>query len=70
MRECISALTKAPILAYPDFTKTFRVTTDANAYTLGAVLSQEGPDGDKPVAYASRRLTPVESRYSAIEREL
>lgn len=35
VRKCISAMTKAPILVYPDFTRTFRVTTDDSAYALG-----------------------------------
>ncbi|CAK1583893.1 unnamed protein product [Parnassius mnemosyne] len=55
---------------YPDFDKTFILTTDASNIALGAVLSQ-GPIGsDRPVAYASRTLSDTESRYSTIEREL
>ncbi|MGR0202206.1 RNase H-like domain-containing protein, partial [Klebsiella pneumoniae] len=46
------------------------ITTDASEYALGAVLSQEGEKGDRPIAYASRRLTEAETRYSALEREL
>lgn len=36
----------------------------------GAVLSQGTAEGERPVAYASKKFTPCETRYSAIEREL
>ncbi|MGR0243505.1 ribonuclease H family protein [Klebsiella pneumoniae] len=48
----------------------FTITTDASEYALGAVLSQASQSGDRPIAYASRRLTEAETRYSALEREL
>lgn len=70
IRQCMDRLQCEPVLAFPDFAKLFTVTTDASEYALGAVLSQEGHNGDKPVAYASRRLTEAETRYSALEREL
>lgn len=70
IRECMRWLQKEPVLAFPDFTRQFIVTTDASEYALGAVLAQEGKEGEKPVAYASRRLTEAETRYSALEREL
>lgn len=70
IRKCLSFLQKEPILAFPDFTTPFKITTDASEYALGAVLSQEEKTGERPVAYASRRLTETEARYSAIEREL
>ncbi|CAH2087564.1 unnamed protein product [Euphydryas editha] len=67
--RCKELLTHAPLLQYPDYDKTFILTTDASNVALGAVLSQ-GPIGsDKPVAYASRTLSDTEARYSTIERE-
>lgn len=36
--------------------KQFTLTTDASNHSLGAVLSQNYPSGDYPVAYASRTL--------------
>ncbi|GJQ71451.1 hypothetical protein Trydic_g11176 [Trypoxylus dichotomus] len=63
-------LVEDPISQYPDFSKTFNITTDASNFAIGAVLSQ-GPIGkDLPVAYASRTLNPAECNYSIIEKEL
>ena len=58
-----------PVLAHfnPD-AMTF-VTSDASADAIGAVLSQISEGADRPVAYASRALTPTERNYSATERE-
>jgi hypothetical protein len=67
---CKSLLINAPLLQYPDFTKSFILTTDASNVALGAVLSQGNIGTDKPIAYASRTLNNAESRYSAIEKEL
>src|ERR1051325_1877145 len=60
----------APILAYPNFEKPFRLYTDASKLALGAVLQQEGNNGKKGViAYASKSLTKTEQNYSATELE-
>jgi hypothetical protein len=62
----IEALTNAPTLVMPDYTRSFVVTTDASDVGLGAVLEQDG----KPVAYLSRKFNPAELNYSATEKEL
>lgn len=59
-------VTKAPILRYPNFSKKFKLTTDASNFALGAVLTQDG----HPVAYASRTLNKHECNYSTVEKEL
>ncbi|XP_076685843.1 uncharacterized protein LOC143377921 [Andrena cerasifolii] len=64
------ALCKEPILQFPDFEKTFNITTDASGIAVGAVLSQGEIGKDLPVAYASRVLNDAETRYSPTEREL
>ena len=55
---------KAPILAYANYKRPFRVYTDASERGLGAVLSQEQEDGkEAAIAYASRTLSKSEKRY-------
>ena len=60
----------APILTLPDFEKPFVVTTDASLIAVGGILQQEQGNGLQPIAFASKKLTPTETRYSAYEREL
>lgn len=54
------------LLVYPDYKKTFELTTDASGVALGAVLSQNG----KPITMISRTLSSTESNYATNEREL
>ena len=62
--------TTAPILAYADFTKPFKLHTDACGTGLGAVLYQTREDGTEAViAYASRSLNKAESHYPAHKLE-
>ncbi|MCG7878633.1 MAG: RNase H-like domain-containing protein [Candidatus Thiodiazotropha endolucinida] len=63
-------LTKSPILALYDPNRYTVVSSDASNYGIGSVLMQKQDDGQlKPVAYASRALTPTEQRYATIEKE-
>ena len=54
------------VLTYYDVTKPIKLQVDASKSGLGAVLIQS----NMPVAYASRSLTPAETRYAQIEKEL
>ncbi|GET00072.1 enzymatic polyprotein; endonuclease; Reverse transcriptase, putative [Rhizophagus clarus] len=63
-------LITAPLLAYPDFTKSFLLFTDTSITALGAVLEQEQEDGLRhPIAYASRSTSESEQNYSSTELE-
>lgn len=67
LKEKLSA---ASSLTYFDGTLKIFLTVDASPVGLGAILSQERHGKQDIVAFASRALTPVEARYSQIEREL
>lgn len=54
------------ILQYPDFDKSFQLTTDASDYAIGAVLSQD----DKPITFLSRTLSKTEEGYATNEKEM
>ena len=64
------AFITAPILSFPNFEKQFFIQTDASNNAIGAVLLQMFNNLYKPIAFASRKLTETEKRYSATEREL
>lgn len=59
----IHCLTHAPVLAFADPSKPYVLHVDASLNGLGAVLNQEYPDGLRPVAFASRKLSAPEQRY-------
>ncbi len=57
-------VTEAPVLAFPDYNKPFKLLMDASGEGLGAVLYQKQDDGhDHPIAFSSRRESESESRY-------
>lgn len=60
------ALTSAPVLAVPDFSKQFVIETDASQKGIGAVLMQDG----HPLSFLSRSLGPKWQRLSVYEKEL
>jgi len=65
-----NCLIQSPILQYPDFTKPFNLTCDANNYAIGCVLSQGPISKDLPIAYASRTLNKAEINYNTTEKEI
>lgn len=59
-------VTEAPLLSFYDPESELVIQCDASEKGLGAALLQHG----KPVAFASRALTDVETRYAQIEKEM
>lgn len=59
------------MLRPPDWKKPSHVYCDASNVTVGSGLCQasEEKDKDKPIAYASKQLTPAERNYSTPERK-
>ena len=64
-------LTRPTVLATYNPRADTKISSDASAYGLGAVLFQSQPGGEwKPVSYASRSLSETEQRYAQIEKEV
>lgn len=59
-------VTRTPVLRYYNLKEEVTLQCDASQSGLGAALMQNG----QPVAYASQALTPAETRYAQIEKEL
>ena len=66
LKECLST---APVLAHPDFSKPFKLYTDASLYAVGAVLTQEFEEGEKVIQYLSKQMTDGQQKWPTIERE-
>ena len=69
-RRLQGKLVSAPILAFPDFTKSFVLDTDASNEGIGAVLSQVEDGQETVIAYASQVLSKAERGYCVTRREL
>lgn len=61
-----NAITAAPVLALPNFSKPFMLETDASGTGIGAILSQD----KHPITYFSKKLNNSMQHKSAYVREL
>lgn len=69
LRKLVRVLADTAELQLPDLNREFVIQTDACDLGLGAVLLQEHEGALRPVAFASRSLTPAERNYSVTEKE-
>nr|GFA74862.1 reverse transcriptase domain-containing protein [Tanacetum cinerariifolium] len=75
--DCIQAfqtlkkkLTKAPILIAPNWDLPFKLMCDASDFAIGAVLGQRHEKHFRPIQYASKTLTDVESNKTTTKKEM
>jgi len=64
-----AALVDAPILARPDFKRTFWLDVDWSPKGVGAILSQKEGKFERVVAYANKSLTEAQRRFHPMEGE-
>ncbi len=62
-------LTTDLVLRLPNNRFPFKVQTDASDEGIGAVLLQIYPEGNRPVAYISKKFTLAQRRWSPMEQE-
>ena len=62
-------LTTSPITAFPDFSQSFRLYTDASTAGLSAILAQVREGKERIICCASRSLNQAEKAYPATKLE-
>ena len=62
-------ISRKPVSAYLDFSKPFRLYTDASNLGLGAILAQHQEGKERIICCASRTLNNAETNYSTTKKE-
>ena len=47
----------------------FKLYTDASLHAVGAILTQDFDEGERVIQYISKKLSPGQQKWPAIERE-
>ena len=69
-QETKEALSGRRVLAHYGPSQALKIETDASAYGIGAVVSQEDEHGiERPVYFASRTLSDRERGWAQVEKE-
>ena len=69
-QDAKDTLTSSHLLVHYDPALPLKMAADASAYGMGAVISHVMPDGaERPIAYASKTLSPSERNYAQLEKE-
>jgi hypothetical protein len=73
-RNCFNqikrALTEAPVLINPNYSKEFLIFSFASSDTLVVVLLQRNTEGlEQPISFFSRALRDAEMRYDIMEKQ-
>ena len=64
-------LISAPILAFPDYSKQFIVTTDSSQHGLGFMLSQKDASGlERPIAFGGKAVNKHQQAYPIYQLEM
>jgi len=68
--ELKAKLCNSTALGTPDYTRPFQIQTDASDQAVAGCLSQKSDDGvERPLGFASTKLTEVQKRWSTIKKE-
>jgi transposase InsO family protein len=64
------SISTAPVLALPDDSLPYIVSTDASGFAVGATLCQDQGNGPQPIAFLSHKMNEHERNYPVHEQEL
>jgi hypothetical protein len=63
------ALTEAPVLISPDYSREFLILSFSSFDTVAAVLLQRNEEGrEQPIAFFNKALRDAETRYEIMEK--